>query len=101
MTGISILILTTKSIQFRLILILLLSVPRGAISTINFSALTRRRVLEIVAGEKIDYTCLSTTIAANALLGNQSRPKVRTQHRSSPPLYSTVTEVDERVTLDF
>ncbi|KAI0056023.1 hypothetical protein BV25DRAFT_1995888 [Artomyces pyxidatus] len=70
---------------------------------------------------KIDYIRLSTTVATNALLerkgqkhalmitkgfkdllliGNQSRPKIFDLNiRRPPPLYSTVVEVDERVTL--
>lgn len=69
----------------------------------------------------IDYIRLSTTVATNALLerkgekhallitkgfrdllliGNQSRPKIFDLNiRRPPPLYSTVIEVDERVTL--
>jgi len=68
-----------------------------------------------------DYIRLSTTVATNALLerkghkhallitkgfkdllliGNQSRPKIFDLNiRRPPPLYSTVLEVDERVTL--
>lgn len=68
-----------------------------------------------------DYIRLSTTVATNALLerkgekhallitkgfrdllliGNQSRPKIFDLNiRRPPPLYSTVIEVDERVTL--
>ena len=68
-----------------------------------------------------DYIRLSTTVATNALLerngekhallitkgfrdllliGNQSRPKIFDLNiRRPPPLYSTVVEVDERVTL--
>ena len=70
---------------------------------------------------KSDYIRLSTTVATNALLerkghkhallitkgfgdllliGNQSRPKIFDLNiRRPPPLYSTVLEVDERVTL--
>ncbi|KAF8632122.1 hypothetical protein AX15_002022 [Amanita polypyramis BW_CC] len=69
----------------------------------------------------IDYIRLSTTVATNALLerkghkhallitkgfkdllliGNQSRPKIFDLNiRRPPPLYSSVIEVDERVTL--
>ncbi|KAI9464797.1 5-oxoprolinase [Russula earlei] len=81
---------------------------------------------EIPRGEKldiakIDYIRLSTTVATNALLerkgrkhallitkgfkdllliGNQSRPKIFDLNiRRPPPLYSTVVEIDERVTL--
>lgn len=68
-----------------------------------------------------DYIRLSTTVATNALLerkgkkhallitkgfkdllliGNQSRPRIFDLNiRRPPPLYSTVVEVDERVTL--
>ena len=68
-----------------------------------------------------DYIRLSTTVATNALLerkgrkhallitkgfkdllliGNQSRPRIFDLNiRRSPPLYSTVLEIDERVTL--
>ncbi|KAF9466756.1 5-oxoprolinase [Collybia nuda] len=71
--------------------------------------------------DKIDYIRLSTTVATNALLerkghkhallitrgfkdllliGNQSRPKIFDLNiRRPPPLYSSVVEVDERVTL--
>ncbi|KAI0036356.1 5-oxoprolinase [Vararia minispora EC-137] len=70
---------------------------------------------------KIDYVRLSTTVATNALLerkgekhallitkgfrdllliGNQSRPRIFDLNiRRSPPLYTDVVEVDERVTL--
>lgn len=69
----------------------------------------------------LDYIRLSTTVATNALLerkghkhallitkgfkdllliGNQSRPKIFDLNiRRPPPLYSTVVEIDERVTL--
>lgn len=75
----------------------------------------------ILNTDKIDYIRLSTTVATNALLerkgekhallitkgfrdllliGNQSRPKIFDLNiRRPPPLYSTVIEVDERVTL--
>ncbi|KAI0357135.1 5-oxoprolinase [Trametes cingulata] len=75
----------------------------------------------ILSTDKIDYIRLSTTVATNALLerkghkhallitrgfkdllliGNQSRPKIFDLNiRRPPPLYSTVVEVDERVTL--
>ncbi|TDL23523.1 5-oxoprolinase [Rickenella mellea] len=71
--------------------------------------------------KKIDYIRLSTTVATNALLerkgqkhvllitrgfkdllliGNQSRPKIFDLNiRRPPPLYSSVLEIDERVTL--
>lgn len=90
--------------------------PRGATSTINFSALTRGRVLEIVAGEEIDDIRLSTTVATSALLerkghrralirtkgckallliGNQSRTKIFELNIRRPPLSnSTVTKMD-------
>jgi len=76
---------------------------------------------EVLATDKIDYIRLSTTVATNALLerkghkhallitkgfkdllliGNQSRPKIFDLNiLRPPPLYSTVLEVDERVTL--
>jgi len=69
----------------------------------------------------LDYIRLSTTVATNALLerkgrkhvllitkgfkdllliGNQSRPRIFDLNiRRPPPLYSTVIEIDERVTL--
>lgn len=69
----------------------------------------------------LDYIRLSTTVATNALLerkghkhallitkgfkdllliGNQSRPKIFDLNiRRAPPLYSTVIEINERVTL--
>jgi 5-oxoprolinase (ATP-hydrolysing) len=69
----------------------------------------------------LDYIRLSTTVATNALLerkgskhallitkgfkdllliGNQSRPRIFDLNiRRPPPLYSTVVEIDERVTL--
>ncbi|KAF7791591.1 hypothetical protein EIP86_002608 [Pleurotus ostreatoroseus] len=75
----------------------------------------------VLETDKIDYIRLSTTVATNALLerkgekhallitkgfrdllliGNQSRPKIFDLNiRRPPPLYSTVVEVDERVTL--
>lgn len=70
---------------------------------------------------RTDYIRLSTTVATNALLerkgqkhallitqgfkdllliGNQSRPKIFDLNIRRPsPLYSTVVEIDERVTL--
>ncbi|OSX62981.1 hypothetical protein POSPLADRAFT_1141815 [Postia placenta MAD-698-R-SB12] len=76
---------------------------------------------EVLQTDKIDYIRLSTTVATNALLerkghkhallitrgfkdllliGNQSRPKIFDLNVRRPaPLYSTVLEVDERVTL--
>ncbi|KAF8338535.1 5-oxoprolinase [Amanita rubescens] len=75
----------------------------------------------VLPTDKIDYIRLSTTVATNALLerkghkhallitkgfkdllliGNQSRPKIFDLNIRRPaPLYSTVIEVDERVTL--
>ncbi|KAF8345092.1 Hydantoinase/oxoprolinase-domain-containing protein [Amanita rubescens] len=75
----------------------------------------------VLPTDKIDYIRLSTTVATNALLerkghkhallitkgfkdllliGNQSRPKIFDLNIRRPaPLYSTVVEVDERVTL--
>ncbi|KAF8631653.1 hypothetical protein AX17_005055 [Amanita inopinata Kibby_2008] len=75
----------------------------------------------VLPTDKIDYIRLSTTVATNALLerkghkhallitkgfkdllliGNQARPKIFDLNiRRPPPLYSTVIEVDERVTL--
>ncbi|KZT65714.1 hypothetical protein DAEQUDRAFT_731141 [Daedalea quercina L-15889] len=76
---------------------------------------------QVLETSKIDYIRLSTTVATNALLerkghmhallitkgfkdllliGNQARPKIFDLNiRRPPPLYSTVLEVDERVTL--
>ncbi|KAF9039145.1 5-oxoprolinase [Panaeolus papilionaceus] len=76
---------------------------------------------QVLKTDKIEYIRLSTTVATNALLerkghkhallitkgfkdllliGNQSRPKIFDLNiRRPPPLYSTVLEVDERVTL--
>ncbi|TFY73636.1 hypothetical protein EWM64_g10376, partial [Hericium alpestre] len=75
----------------------------------------------ILDTSKIDYIRLSTTVATNALLerkghkhallitkgfkdvlliGNQARPRIFDLNiRRPPPLYSTIVEVDERVTL--
>lgn len=75
----------------------------------------------VLPTDKIDYIRLSTTVATNALLerkghkhallitkgfkdllliGNQARPKIFDLNiRRPPPLYSSVVEVDERVTL--
>ncbi|KAG6841174.1 hypothetical protein C0991_001099 [Blastosporella zonata] len=80
-----------------------------------------RAVLSLSNGLVADYIRLSTTVATNALLerkghkhallitrgfkdllliGNQSRPKIFDLNIRRPsPLYSTVVEVDERVTL--
>ncbi|KAF9264980.1 5-oxoprolinase [Marasmius fiardii PR-910] len=95
---------------------------RRILEQITGETIPRGKVLET---EKIDwlldYIRLSTTIATNALLerkgrkhallitkgfkdllliGNQSRPKIFDLNiRRPPPLYSTVVEVDERVTL--
>ncbi|KAL4267288.1 Oxoprolinase family protein [Pleurotus pulmonarius] len=76
---------------------------------------------QVLKTDKIDYIRLSTTVATNALLerkghkhallitkgfkdllliGNQSRPKIFDLNIRRPaPLYSSVVEVDERVTL--
>jgi len=76
---------------------------------------------DVLNTDKIDYIRLSTTVATNALLerkghkhallitkgfkdllliGNQSRPRIFDLNIRRPaPLYSTVVEVDERVTL--
>lgn len=76
---------------------------------------------KVLNTDKIDYIRLSTTVATNALLerkghkhallitkgfkdllliGNQSRPRIFDLNiRRSAPLYTTVVEVDERVTL--
>ncbi|KDQ17380.1 hypothetical protein BOTBODRAFT_64359 [Botryobasidium botryosum FD-172 SS1] len=76
---------------------------------------------EVLKTDKIDYIRLSTTVATNALLerkgekhallitkgfkdllkiGNQSRPKIFDLNIKRPSqLYTTVLEVDERVTL--
>ncbi|KIM44236.1 hypothetical protein M413DRAFT_68427 [Hebeloma cylindrosporum] len=91
---------------------------RRVLEIVTGETIARGSVLET---EKIDYIRLSTTIATNALLerkghkhallitkgfkdllliGNQSRPKIFDLNiRRPPPLYSTVLEVDERVTL--
>ncbi|KAG5730187.1 hypothetical protein E4T56_gene11688 [Termitomyces sp. T112] len=75
----------------------------------------------VLRTDKIDYIRLSTTVATNALLerkghkhallitrgfkdllliGNQSRPRIFDLNICRPsPLYSTVVEIDERVTL--
>ncbi|KAL0569343.1 hypothetical protein V5O48_012625 [Marasmius crinis-equi] len=91
---------------------------RRILEQITGETIPRGKVLET---SKIDYIRLSTTIATNALLerkghkhalfitkgfkdllliGNQSRPKIFDLNIRRPsPLYSTVVEVDERVTL--
>lgn len=91
---------------------------RRVLEIVTGEKIPRGSILET---EKIDYIRLSTTVATNALLerkghkhallitkgfkdllliGNQSRPKIFDLNiRRPPPLYSTVTEVDERVTL--
>ncbi|TFK38363.1 Hydantoinase/oxoprolinase-domain-containing protein [Crucibulum laeve] len=91
---------------------------RRVLETVTGEKIPRGKVLET---EKIDYIRLSTTVATNALLerkghkhallitrgfkdllliGNQSRPKIFDLNIRRPaPLYSTVVEVDERVTL--
>ncbi|KIJ95613.1 hypothetical protein K443DRAFT_322374 [Laccaria amethystina LaAM-08-1] len=91
---------------------------RRVLEIVTGEKIPRGSILET---EKIDYIRLSTTVATNALLerkghkhallitkgfkdllliGNQSRPKIFDLNIRRPsPLYSTVTEVDERVTL--
>ncbi|KAF9483673.1 hypothetical protein BDN70DRAFT_873518 [Pholiota conissans] len=91
---------------------------RRVLEIVTGEKIPRGAILET---EKIDYIRLSTTVATNALLerkghkhallitagfkdllliGNQSRPKIFDLNiRRPPPLYSTVVEVDERVTL--
>ncbi|KAG6849422.1 hypothetical protein H0H93_008570 [Arthromyces matolae] len=91
---------------------------RRVLEIVTGEKIPRNSILET---EKIDYIRLSTTVATNALLerkghkhallitrgfkdvlliGNQSRPKIFDLNiRRPPPLYSTVVEVDERVTL--
>ncbi|CAA7266697.1 unnamed protein product [Cyclocybe aegerita] len=91
---------------------------RRVLEIVTGEKIPRGSILET---EKIDYIRLSTTVATNALLerkghkhallitkgfkdllliGNQSRPKIFDLNiRRPPPLYSTVIEVDERVTL--
>ncbi|KAF9005170.1 5-oxoprolinase [Cyathus striatus] len=91
---------------------------RRVLEIVTGEKIPRGKILET---EKIDYIRLSTTVATNALLerkghkhallitkgfkdllliGNQSRPKIFDLNiRRPPPLYSTVVEVDERVTL--
>ncbi|KAI0698026.1 5-oxoprolinase [Cytidiella melzeri] len=91
---------------------------RRVLEAVQGSTIPRGSVLQT---DKIDYIRLSTTVATNALLerkgekhallitkgfrdllliGNQSRPKIFDLNiRRPPPLYSTVVEVDERVTL--
>ncbi|KAI0728318.1 5-oxoprolinase [Fomitopsis betulina] len=91
---------------------------RRVLEIVNGEKIPRGQVLDT---SKIDYIRLSTTVATNALLerkghnhallitkgfkdllliGNQARPKIFDLNiRRPPPLYSTVLEVDERVTL--
>ncbi|KAH9927645.1 5-oxoprolinase [Fomitopsis serialis] len=91
---------------------------RRVLEIVTGEKIPRGQVLET---SKIDYIRLSTTVATNALLerkghkhallitkgfrdllliGNQARPKIFDLNiRRPPPLYSTVLEVDERVTL--
>ncbi|KAI0251049.1 5-oxoprolinase [Lactifluus subvellereus] len=91
---------------------------RRVLESVTGKAIPRGEKLDIA---KIDYIRLSTTVATNALLerkgrkhallitkgfkdllliGNQSRPKIFDLNiRRPPPLYSTVIEIDERVTL--
>jgi 5-oxoprolinase (ATP-hydrolysing) len=91
---------------------------RRVLEVVTGESIPRGEKLDIT---KIDYIRLSTTVATNALLerkgrkhallitkgfkdllliGNQSRPRIFDLNiRRSPPLYSTVLEIDERVTL--
>ncbi|KAJ7058134.1 5-oxoprolinase [Mycena amicta] len=91
---------------------------RRVLEIVTGTEIPRGAILETA---KIEYIRLSTTVATNALLerkghkhallitrgfkdllliGNQSRPKIFDLNIRRPaPLYSTVTEVDERVTL--
>ena len=99
------------------------AIPRGEkldITKIGAPPLTPRSYPPI-NHPSLDYIRLSTTVATNALLerkgrkhallitkgfkdllliGNQSRPRIFDLNiRRPPPLYSTVMEIDERVTL--
>ncbi|KAH9960659.1 5-oxoprolinase [Russula dissimulans] len=91
---------------------------RRVLEAVTGQTIPRGQKLDIT---KIDYIRLSTTVATNALLerkgrkhallitkgfkdllliGNQSRPKIFDLNIRRPPqLYSTVVEIDERVTL--
>ncbi|KAH9173815.1 5-oxoprolinase [Lactarius sanguifluus] len=91
---------------------------RRVLEAVTGESIPRGEKLDIT---KIDYIRLSTTVATNALLerkgrkhallitkgfkdllliGNQSRPRIFDLNiRRPPPLYSTVLEIDERVTL--
>ncbi|KAH8996209.1 5-oxoprolinase [Lactarius akahatsu] len=91
---------------------------RRVLEAVTGQSIPRGEKLDIT---KIDYIRLSTTVATNALLerkgrkhallitkgfkdllliGNQSRPRIFDLNiRRPPPLYSTVLEIDERVTL--
>ncbi|KAI0300115.1 5-oxoprolinase [Multifurca ochricompacta] len=91
---------------------------RRVLEAVTGEIIPRGKKLDIT---KIDYIRLSTTVATNALLerkgrkhallitkgfkdllliGNQSRPRIFDLNiRRPPPLYSTVVEIDERVTL--
>ncbi|KIY72893.1 hypothetical protein CYLTODRAFT_485875 [Cylindrobasidium torrendii FP15055 ss-10] len=91
---------------------------RRILEAVTGKTIPRQQILQT---DKIDYIRLSTTVATNALLerkghkhallitkgfkdllliGNQSRPRIFDLNiRRTPPLYSTVVEVDERVTL--
>ena len=97
-------------------------IPRGSVlETEKIGKFLPNHDLSTIYLSAPDYIRLSTTVATNALLerkghkhallitkgfkdllliGNQSRPKIFDLNiRRPPPLYSTVTEVDERVTL--
>jgi len=87
----------------------------GALRPLRLTHISRLIIISL------DYIRLSTTVATNALLerkgrkhallitkgfkdllliGNQSRPRIFDLNiRRPPPLYSTVMEIDERVTL--
>ncbi|KAF8509875.1 Hydantoinase/oxoprolinase-domain-containing protein [Hysterangium stoloniferum] len=91
---------------------------RRVLEIVNGTSIPRGQILTT---DKIEYIRLSTTVATNALLerkghkhaliitkgfkdllviGNQSRPRIFDLNIRRPsPLYSTVIEVDERVTL--
>ncbi|KAH9027284.1 5-oxoprolinase [Lactarius hengduanensis] len=91
---------------------------RRVLEAVTGESIPRGEKLDIT---KIDYIRLSTTVATNALLerkgrkhallitkgfkdllliGNQSRPRIFDLNIRRPsPLYSTVLEIDERVTL--
>ncbi|KAH9026848.1 5-oxoprolinase [Lactarius pseudohatsudake] len=91
---------------------------RRVLEAVTGESISRGKKLDIT---EIDYIRLSTTVATNALLerkgrkhallitkgfkdllliGNQSRPRIfDLKIRRPSPLYSTVLEIDERVTL--